>query len=382
MRQPSVFVGELLPAEGAQLKRIARAAKQFARRQRAQSLLASASGMSAPQIAAVVRTDENQVRRVVHEFNQAGMDSLRPFVGGGRPRVIPQPTRDRIVAIAGACPGNYGGPLTRWSLRRLRCYLLRRRIVPQLSVEGLRQILRAAGCSWQRTRTWKRSPDPDYEAKAARVLRLYRAAEDGRAARHQIAVVCLDECGPLSLRPWPGSAWAPLRRPVRTRATYHRPHGVRYLLGNFDVGADRLRGHLIEHKDGPSVLAALRRLRAGYPRQIALFVVMDNLSAHWTHRSASGRAPIGSAWSRCRPMPATSTASSVTSGPTWSSSFAARTMPATTSWPMRPARTCATATPPITIHRSESRKTGARLPDTPLGQPARRPRGRSLARVG
>lgn len=60
--------------------------------------------MSAPQIAAVVRTDENQVRRVVHELNQQGMDSLRPFVAGGRPRTIRQPTRDRIVAIAGACP--------------------------------------------------------------------------------------------------------------------------------------------------------------------------------------------------------------------------------------------------------------------------------------
>jgi hypothetical protein len=88
------------------------------------------------------------------------------------------------VAIAGACPHTYGVPLTRWSLRRLRRYLLGRRIVPQLSVEGLRQVLRAAGCSWQRTRTWKASSDPDYEAKAARVLGLYRAAEDGRAARH------------------------------------------------------------------------------------------------------------------------------------------------------------------------------------------------------
>ena len=60
MRQPSVFVRQLSPAEGAQLKRIARTAKQFARRQRAQILLASASGMSAPQIAAVVRTDETR----------------------------------------------------------------------------------------------------------------------------------------------------------------------------------------------------------------------------------------------------------------------------------------------------------------------------------
>jgi hypothetical protein len=60
MRQPSVVVRELSPAEGDKLICIARTAAQFARRQRAQILLASAAGMSAPQIAAVVRTDENQ----------------------------------------------------------------------------------------------------------------------------------------------------------------------------------------------------------------------------------------------------------------------------------------------------------------------------------
>jgi transposase len=282
MRQPSVFVRQLRPQEGAQLKRIARTAKQFARRQRAQILLASATGMSAPQIAQVVRTDENQVRRVIHEFNSLGMESLRPHVGGGRPRRVSTTTADRIVAIALACPRNYGVPLNRWSLRRLRRYLIRRKIIRQISVEGLRQVLRRAGASWQRTRTWKTSPDPDYEAKASRVLRLYRAAETGRAARHGAVVVCLDECGPLSLRPWPGSAWAPAGRPWRTRATYHRPHGVRYLLADYDVGADRLAGRLVEHKDGPTMLGALKRIRARYPDQVGIFVVLDNLSAHFT----------------------------------------------------------------------------------------------------
>jgi transposase len=282
MRQPSVFVRELRPQEGAQLKRISRTAKQFARRQRAQILLASATGMSAPQIAQVVRTDENQVRRVIHEFNTLGMDSLRPHVGGGRPQAIDQPTRDRVVAIALACPRFYGEPLNRWSLRRLRRYLLRRKIIGHISVEGLRQVLRRAGASWQRTRTWKTSTDPDYEAKASRILRLYRAAESGRAARHGCVVVCLDECGPLSLRPWPGSAWAPSGRPWRMRATYHRTGGVRYLLASYDVSADRLHGRLVEHKDGPTTLAALKRIRARYPDQVGIFVVLDNLSAHFT----------------------------------------------------------------------------------------------------
>jgi transposase len=289
VRQPSVFVRQLRPQEAGQLKRISRTAKQFARRQRAQILLASATGMSAPQIAAVVRTDENQVRRVIHEFNTLGFESLRPRRGGGRPQAIDQPTHDRIVAIALACPRSFGTPLNRWSLRRLRRYLIGRKIIRQISVEGLRQVLRRAGASWQRTRTWKTSPDPDYEAKARRVLGLYRAAESGRAARHGCVVVCLDECGPLSLRPWPGSAWAPSGRPWRMRATYHRTAGVRYLLGCHDVGADWLAGRLVEHKDGPTTLAALKRIRARYPDKVGIFVFVDNLSAHFTPQIRASR---------------------------------------------------------------------------------------------
>jgi Winged helix-turn helix len=86
MRQPSVFVRELQPQEGARLKRISRTAKQFARRQRALILLASATGMGPPQIARLVHTDENQVRRVIHEFNTLGVCILAP---SGRGRAAP-----------------------------------------------------------------------------------------------------------------------------------------------------------------------------------------------------------------------------------------------------------------------------------------------------
>jgi predicted ArsR family transcriptional regulator len=52
-------------------------------RQRAQNILASDSEVAAAQIAQVLPTDENQVRRVIAEFNANGMDSLRPPTGAG-----------------------------------------------------------------------------------------------------------------------------------------------------------------------------------------------------------------------------------------------------------------------------------------------------------
>ena len=73
-----MFVRDLTPEEATRLRRISRQSKVFALRQRAQILLASDSRSSAGEIARVLQTDENQVRRVIREFNADGMGSLRP----------------------------------------------------------------------------------------------------------------------------------------------------------------------------------------------------------------------------------------------------------------------------------------------------------------
>ena len=123
MRPPSVFVRSLAPAEGQRLKRLSRQAKHASTRQRAAILLASATEMSARDIAELWLTDESHVRKVIHDFNAHGFDSLRPRFRGGRPRRISTDDEQRIVAIAGARPDTLGVPLTRWSLAKLAEYL-------------------------------------------------------------------------------------------------------------------------------------------------------------------------------------------------------------------------------------------------------------------
>ena len=233
MRSPSVFVRDLLPEEGNRLKRLSRKAASEVKRERALIVWASATRMSPQQIAALVGTDESHVRKVIHAFNERGFGSLDPEKRGGRPRRITDEQRARIVAVAGARPDTLGVPATRWSLKRLARYLREQRIV-EVSPAHLGRILAAAGLSFQRTRTWKASPDPDYEAKAARVLALYaQAPKNG-------VVVSFDQMGPISLKPIHGASWRPLKLPDRLRATYNRKHGIRYIFGALDVHRDRL----------------------------------------------------------------------------------------------------------------------------------------------
>jgi DNA-binding MarR family transcriptional regulator len=78
MRPPEVFVRELALHEGQRLKRLSKQSKLASTRQRALILLASNTLMSAPEIARMLLTDESHVRKVIHEFNRDGFESLRP----------------------------------------------------------------------------------------------------------------------------------------------------------------------------------------------------------------------------------------------------------------------------------------------------------------
>jgi len=274
MRPPEVFVRELAPQEGSRLKRLSTNGKYQSTRQRAMILLCSATGMSAPEIAATVLSDESHVRKVIHDFNERGFAALDPDYRGGRPKKTTPEQRDRIVSVARARPDTQGVALTRWSLTKLSEHLGNLGLA--LSREALRELLIDAGLSHQRTRSWKWSPDPDFQAKAERVLSLYRAKPcDG-------VVVCFDEMGPIQLIPHQGSGWAACGRPERLRATYKRRHGVRYLFGAYDVHADRLHGRLRTHKNSREVLAFYRQIRMRYDPKLRIYLIADNLSTHNT----------------------------------------------------------------------------------------------------
>jgi len=275
MRPPEVFVRPLLHDEAVRLKRLSKRAKHQCTRQRAAVVLASNVRMSAPQIAEMWRTDASWVRKVIHEFNERGMNSLRPRYRGGRPRRITTEQRQRIVAVAGARPDQQGVPLTRWSLPRLSVYLADEGIV-EVSARHLGHLLAEAGLSFQRTRTWKASPDPDYEPKAARILALCEQPPPGAV------VISFDQMGPVSLRPTPGAGWAPRALPERQRADYNRRQGTRYVFGALDVHADRLRTRLRPRRRGRDMLVFMTQIRACYPARLRLYWIQDNLSANWT----------------------------------------------------------------------------------------------------
>ena len=169
MAEP-VRARRLTDQEGRRLQQIVRRGKHGSVRvRRAMIIMASASGTLAQAIARLVAADEDTVRAMIHAFNQKGLAALDPQWAGGRPRLISDETIEVIVTAATTRPEKLGQPFTRWSLRKLAAFLADGPWPVATGQERLRQILRARGISFQRTRTWKESADPDRDAKLDRI---------------------------------------------------------------------------------------------------------------------------------------------------------------------------------------------------------------------
>jgi transposase len=160
-------------AEGERLQRINRTARDRVRLRRAIIVLASAEGWPVPDIGDLAQVSQRYVRRVIHDFNDHGFGALDPKWSGGAPKTIDDTTRIRIRAIAGCSPRALGWPFSTWSLAKLCDFLIDQRIVAAISRETLRRILHDGGISWQATKTWKTSNDPDFLSEMRRVLDLY-----------------------------------------------------------------------------------------------------------------------------------------------------------------------------------------------------------------
>jgi len=102
-------------------------------------------------------------------------------------------------------------------------------------------------------------------------------------------IFCVDEFGPLNLQPRPGRQWAsvsgknaePGRAPRRRlRATYQRTAGVRHLFAAYELGEDKLYGHVKPRKNRALFLEFCRYLRSLYPPGVRIAIICDNFSPH------------------------------------------------------------------------------------------------------
>jgi transposase len=296
-----VAARKLRPWEGGKLQRMKRQLANAVNSRHARIILLSQGGQSNATIAERVGCTASWVRQIIHRFNGGGIDAISwypYYCARAGPRKFLAGVTEQIAEVALSSPKALIG-MTVWSLPKLRQYLIDQKIVPSISVEGLRQILRQRRIRWRHTKTWKDSTDPEFWAKYRRLRQLYAARPSGGRR------ISVDEFGPLNLLPRHGMHYAHTDHVDRLRATYSRKGGVRHMFGAYDLERDTLVGQFVTHKNRETFLAFLKWLRGRYRGGEVLHVILDNASFHdrpeilsyaATHRIEFYWTPTSASW--------------------------------------------------------------------------------------
>lgn len=113
-----------------------------------------------------VGCSDGKAEHWVHRFNASGFATFEKQPNHpGRPIIIDGQQVRSLIRVALSRPEDLGLPFTQWSVSKLRAYCLKEDLIPPISGEWVRRLLRREGVSYQHTKTWKESPDPEFEVK-------------------------------------------------------------------------------------------------------------------------------------------------------------------------------------------------------------------------
>jgi transposase len=148
---------------------------------RAEIVLAAAEGQSTARIAASLRVCEDTVRKWRRRWCAApGLASLGDAKRSGRrPKFSPVQVAG-VKAMACTPPADKGLPLSRWSCPELARQVITDGICASISPATVRRWLSEDALKPWQHRSWIFITDPDFAAKAQRVLDLYARVWDGK----------------------------------------------------------------------------------------------------------------------------------------------------------------------------------------------------------
>jgi transposase len=117
----------------------------------------------------------------VHRFNGTGFTTFeQPSNPRGRSPIITAKQLCDLVDVALSCPLDRGLPFAVWTVPKLAAYCREHDLIPPFCDEWVRRLLRGAGLSAQRIRTWKTSHDPAFDTKKKPSVRSTSSGHRGR----------------------------------------------------------------------------------------------------------------------------------------------------------------------------------------------------------
>jgi hypothetical protein len=204
-----------------------------------------------------------------------------------------------VKALACELPSRLGVPLSRLHVPDIRAEALARGIVAEISEETIWRWLSTDAIRPWAHRSWIFPRDPDFEAKAARVLDLYAGLWEGKRLGRGDFVLSADEKTSIQARVRTHPSTPPASgRVMRIEHEYARGGALAYLAA-WDVRRGKIHGRC-EPTTGIAPFGALvRQVMSAEPYASArrVFWVVDNGSSH---RGQASVERLAQAWPTLR----------------------------------------------------------------------------------
>lgn len=151
--------------------------------QRYRIIAAAQGGDSVPTVARRVGCHHSVAYLWIDRFNVTSFRTFErvPNPRGRVPEVTPEQLRE-LVDIALSSPVERGLPFATWTVASLAAYCRERGVLPQITDEWVRRLLRREGLTPQRIRTWKVSHDPQFDRKKKPSARSIGGAPPARSS--------------------------------------------------------------------------------------------------------------------------------------------------------------------------------------------------------
>jgi len=283
MVMSSPFVITLSDSDRAELTTRAQSAKiPYRDVLRAKIILACAAGISHAAIGGVLGICDDTVRKWRRRFASQGLAGLKDLPRPGRAPTFTPVQKAEIKALACTPPDDSGLPLARWSTGELAAAAIAQGLVTAISPATIGRWLAADAIKPWQHRSWIFPRDPDFAAKAARVLDLYARCFDGEPLGEDEYVISADEKSQLqALQRRHRDLAAGPGRTRRVEFEYRRGGTLAYLAA-LDVHHARVIGTIADTTGIVPFAELVTQVMTTEPYASArrVFWVVDNGSSH------------------------------------------------------------------------------------------------------
>jgi transposase len=200
---------------------------------------------------------------------------LRGLVGHG---AFPPEEQLEVVTLATSTTAEHDWVASQWSLDDLAATLVNQHADEAMSRCTIWRVLQDADLKPHRSVYWLNSHDPDFDAKAQDICRLYVQAPS--LYQHGELVICCDEKTGMQIlqRKYPTQRVQP-GKPEKRAHEYIR-HGTRALIASFVVPTGAVVWNLGVTRTRVDFAAHLAHVASRFADQRRFHWVLDNLNTH------------------------------------------------------------------------------------------------------